>query len=218
MRDRFDGMGPGTAARYARIALVLVALSASCSERGIVRSGHALSPTARVTFGGAVAFPPGTKMGFLLAFLHNVSDEPIQLVKIELTGRGLGRNVRVVKVEVSPNLGGIRAIPGGGYVTDPPVNMLEDGRCHSPLLRPVAGFTLQPGAEARAWVVLEWDEPGTFLLGPHEISYLRDGVLERQIVELFYRGVVDPAAKPPRIEPFEQPCLSRTTLLNPPAA
>lgn len=153
-------------------------------------------------------------MGFLIAPLHNVSDEPIELVKIELDGRGLGRTVRVVKVEVSPNVGGIHAIPGGAYVTDPPVNMLDDGKCHSPILRPVRGTIIEPGATARAWVILEWVEPGPFLVGPHEVFYLQDGVLRRQTVDVRYRGEVDSRAKLPRIEPFERPCLSEATLLN----
>jgi hypothetical protein len=199
-------------------AIVLAIVAASCGPGDVIGTGDALSAAGGATFGGAVAFPPGSRMGFLMLYLHNVSDDPIELVGIGLSGQGLGRTVRVVKIEVSPNLGhlgGIHGIPGGAYVTDPPVNLLDDGKCHRPVLRPVEGFTLQPGAEARAWVVLEWGEPGRFLLGPHEVLYLRDGSLYRQTLELFYRGVVDPRAKLPRIESWERPCLAKTRLLNP---
>lgn len=210
----------GAAVRpMAVVAIALVALAVSCRAGDVIGQGDALRPVAgRLTVGGQFPRPPGTRVGFLLLPLRNVSDEPVELVKIELGGRGFGRTVRVVKVEVSPNVGGIHAIPGGAYVTDPPVIMLEDGRCHSAVLRPVRETVIQPGATARVWVVLEWGEPGRFLVGPHEVFYLRDGVLQRQTFEVFYRGVVDPEADPARIEDWERSCLSRTSLLNPQAS
>lgn len=185
----------------------------------LVPTGDALSPGAgATTVGGGSPFRPGTRIGFLLLPLHNVSSDPIELVKIELPGRGLGRTVRVVKIEVSPNLGdqgGPFGIPGGGYLTDPPVSLLDDGLCHVAVPQPVRGFLLGPGAVARVWVVLEWGRPGRFILGPHIVYYLQDGSLRRQALPLWYRGWVDASAKPARLDPSERPCLLVTTLLNP---
>ncbi len=149
-----------------------------------------------------------------MAPLINRSDEPVELLKIELPGRGLGRTVRVLKIEVSPNLGGERSIFSSAYHTDPPVARIE-GSCHVPIIRPVAGTVIEPGATARVWVVLEWGEPGRFLLGPHVVYYRQGGRVWRQIVPFRYRGRVDAAAEPPRLDPWEWRCLSETTLLNP---
>lgn len=198
-------------------AIGLASLTA-CGRADLVPTGDALAPgLGRVTVGGGV-FPPGTRIGSLGLPLRNVSSDPIELVKIELPGRGLGRTVRVVKVEVSPNLGeqgGPFGIPGGGYLTDPPVSRLEDGLCHVGVPQPVRGFLLGPGAVARVWVVLEWGQPGPFLLGPHIVYYLQDGSLRRQTLAYYHQGRVDASAKPPRLESWERPCLLVTTLLNP---
>ncbi len=210
---RRDG-GPRRAAALAGV-VALVSMMA-CGTGGQVRTRDALAPVVgRVTVGGGYPRPPGTRIGFLLLPLRNVSPNPIELVDIDLAGRGLGRTVRVVKIEVSPNLGGVHAIWGGAFHTDPPVAELDDGRCHVPVLRPVRGTVIGPGGEARAWVVLEWGEPGRFLVGPHIVSYVQEGSLRRQILQLRYRGIVDPMAKPARLDPSERPCLAMTTLLNP---
>ena len=149
-----------------------------------------------------------------MLYVHNVSDQPIVLRSVHLSGSGLGTTVRAIEIEAAPELPGIHAIPGGAYRTDPPVWRDPQGACHSAVLRPLEGFSLAAGGEMRVWVVLETLAPGAFLIRSHTVSYSQGGLDYEQVLPIGYRGEVERGADPPRLDRTERPCLARTSVLE----
>ena len=202
-------------ARQVLIAVVLLVLpcSSACDPSGI-RTGSAIGRLYGTVVGGAEPLPPHARIGELMLYVHNVSDQPIVLRSVHLSGSGLGTTVRAIEIEAAPELPGIHAIPGGAYRTDPPVWRDPQGACHSAVLRPLEGFSLAAGGEMRVWVVLETLAPGAFFIRSHTVSYSQGGLDYEQVLPIGYRGEVERGADPPRLDRTERPCLHRTSVLE----
>jgi hypothetical protein len=199
-----------------RLAVVLgVAVSASaCTSRAVgVANGTALGHVYGSMLSRGEPMPRGSEIAELLLTIHNVSKQPVTIVRVELPGRGVGSVVRVEKIQMSPVVSGIRALPGGGYLTDPPVWQAPDGKCHSALLRPVNGFVLVAGAEARVLVVFRATGLGTFEIPSHHIYYSQAGRTYEQTLPVGYKGTVAIGAPPWHLDGVEAKCLGETTSL-----
>jgi hypothetical protein len=157
--------------------------------------------------------PQGSEIAELLLTIHNVSNQPLTILRVELPGEGVDSVVRVEKIQMSPVLNGIHALPGGGYLTDPPVWQAPDGTCHSAVLRPVAGFVLPAGAEARVFVVLKATGLGSFEIPSHHIYYSQAGTTYEQTLPAGFKGIVKTDAQPWHLDRLEAQCLSETTSL-----
>jgi hypothetical protein len=196
------------------VALGVAVLACSCSSgaRGVAH-GTALGHVYGSMLGRGEPMPRGSEIAELLLTIHNVSSQPVTIVRVELPGKGVGSVVGVEKIQMSPVLDGIHALPGGGYLTDPPVWQAPDGRCHSALLRPVAGFVLAPGAEARVFVVLRATGLGSFEIPSHHIYYSQAGTTYEQALPVGYKGIVAVGAPPWHPDRVEARCLGETTSL-----
>lgn len=196
------------------MVLAVAAVAGCLPHIGGPRTGDALDQVYGTLFGIA-PMPPGSRVGWLGLFLHNVSDAPIFLEEVQPNGVGVGTVIRVVKMQASPNLGyqgGVHGIPGGIYVTDPPVMRLG-GVCHRPKLLPLEGFRLSPGQEMRVWIVIEAVGPGRFRVPSHTVTYRQHGITYQQVVPVGYESAVEVGAAPLPIPPWERRCLDLTTRL-----
>lgn len=199
------------AAPAALAAAVLLAVG-GCGHQG-TPPGTALGHVYKTEVGGAVLHT-GVRLGYLFAYLKNVSDAPIVIDSVGIPGLGVGTVVKPVEMEIAPLTAGLTSVGGGGYETDPPVSAF--GRvCHVQALRPVAGYRMAAGSQVRIWVVLRALHPGKYSMPTHVIYYTQAGRKYRQVLQEGYFGSVSRNAPfiPP--SPDEAKCLSKTSRLNP---
>lgn len=202
-------------ARLGVVLAVLLLLGTACRRDG-VPTGDALDPVYG-TLSGVPPLEPAGHIGWLGLWLHNVSDAPIVIERVEPNGEGVGTIVRVEKMQASPNLGdsegrSVHGIWGGIFTTDPPVASIG-GICHWPELEPLRGSRLEPDGEMRVWMVLTGIEPGRFHVRSHTVYYRQEGTTYREVVPIGYAGRVEATARPLRHDPTERPCLKMTSSL-----
>lgn len=165
--------------------------------------------------------PPGAKLGFLFDYVQNGSGAPVTIDSARVErGLGIGTTVRMVQIEIAPVTADRHAVPGGLYVTDPPVELFGPGwhgalGRHVQVLRPSAGYRVSPGARIRIWVVLQALRPGRYIVPAHVLYYTQHGTRYRQVLPLSYHGSVSTNARFPPVEHGEKGCLNKTRLLNP---
>jgi len=129
-------------------------------------------------------------------FLDNTNKSALVLNSIRLTGPGIGTVAWVVEVKVAPLRSGYHhflemAVPGGGYLTDPPVNLVGKG-CHKQALFTVSGYRLTPGSQVRIYIVLRTLKPGKYSLPHQVVYYTQNGVQYKQAIPYrFYGSVAD---------------------------
>ena len=154
-------------------------------------------------------------MGILLLSLRNVSSEPLSLKRLEIGGTGVGSTIKVVRVAFAPSTSRQTAVAGGGWLVEPPGQFVRGEGCHIKPLEPFGGYELAPGAEGRAWVVIQGVKPGRYFIPNQPVEYEQEGKQYRQVMTIGYEGGVAKDA-PPLIPPWEhRRCLAFTHLLNP---
>jgi hypothetical protein len=176
-------------------------------------SGTALGHVFKTQLGGAT-IRTGVRLGYLFAYLKNVSDAPITIDSVRIPGPGIGMVVKPVEMKIAPLTAGPTSVGGGGYETDPPVSAFGSV-CHVQALLPLAGYSIAPGDQVRIWVVFRALHKGNYSVPYHLIYYTQGGKEYRQVLQVGYYGSVSPNAPfiPP--SPAERKCLSKTSLLNP---
>jgi len=209
--DRGSERGRGGLTRCL-VALALVALVLGSCSMGGPRHGSAFRQIYGST-GGFATLAPEARIGDLGSHIENVTGEPVTLERVSLVGSGVGRVIRAVSIKLAPVLSGIHAIPGGGYVTNPPV-WENEGVCHWALLEPVSGFVIEPGQTVRLWVVFEGVSPGTYHTTGQAVTYMQGGAEYVQVMPVGYEGTVSADAMPLRPYKLERPCLHLATLLK----
>lgn len=202
----------GTAAGRLGVLLIALTLSSACLPAAdAVRDGDALAQVYGTLYGVPHLAPAG-RVGWLGLYLHNVSDTPVVIERVEPNGKAIGSVIRVEEMQASPNVDGVHSIWGGIFTTDPPVAFIG-GVCHWPKLEPLRGFRLEPGGEMRVWMVIAGIEPGRFRITSHTVYYRQEGTLYRQVIPIGYAGRVEAGADPLRPDPTERPCLDMTSTL-----
>ena len=88
------------------------------------------------------------------------------------------------------------------------------GECHVQSLEPVKGYVLEPGAEARIWVVLEAVSAGAFAVPSQAVTYRQDGEEFDQVLRLTYEGSVAEGTRYPVADSGELACLELSHSLN----
>lgn len=194
--DRPCGGGDRTGGRGAyrvlvAVGVVLMLAVAGCGSTG-TPAGTALQPGDIYT-NGIAPMRPGDQLGLLDVFLVNRSHSPITITSVTVPGHGVGTVVRVTQVKIAPDLAPSKAVYGGSYVTDPPVDFI--GWCRRQVLRPVHGYRLAPGAKARLWEVFQFIHPGRFNIRKHIIHYTQNGHQYQQVLPDGYTGSVVTHAK-----------------------
>jgi hypothetical protein len=198
------------------LAVVVVVVAVACGRPSGIESGHAFERVF-ATRAGFATLPPGGRLGALDIYLHNVSSSVVTIRHLVPIGTGVGSVISETRVRAVPERGGIHAMPGGGYTSDPPVFSI-DGVCHVPTLRPLSGFSLPPDGTMRVWMVLRALAPGRYVVTAHRVVFRENGETFAQVIPTGYEGRVVAGATPPRPDHGVRPCLSRTSELNPASA
>jgi hypothetical protein len=161
----------------------------------------------------------GEEWGLLIAFLKNDTQDDVVLRSVRVDGVGIGSQIGVVKVEVAPLppiVAGRFATSGGIFKTYPPVQLIPNSKsrgCAVQVLRPVFGFRMHPGDEARLLVLLQAKANGSFRITAHEVTY-EEGAREYvQRLPVGLTGRVSARGDPMRLDRSERPCLKRTEVL-----
>jgi hypothetical protein len=175
------------------IAAFLLTLTACDSPAQHLVSGIAFAQDATIVTGDK-PIRPGTEIGLLEVYLHNVTASTITIDSVSLKGPGIGTVIRPVKIEMAPLRFGAskyerNAAPEALYNTDPPVFFFQD-RCNRQALFRLKGFKMTPGSEARVWIVLRAIRPGKWVIPRHVIYYTADGIKYRQAMPLHEYGSV----------------------------
>lgn len=187
------------------VASVVIALAAAgCTGTG-TPAGTALDP-GYSTIWGTAPRRPGDQLGLLDVALRNRSRSPLTINSVTIPGRGVGTVIRVIEVKIAPDLAPAKAVVGGAYETDPPVYFI--GWCRRQVLRPVHGYRLAPGAQARLWEVFDYVRPGRFAIRKHIITYTQNGTRYQQTIPTGYNGSVAPHAKYLLPDPPQARCVS----------
>ena len=162
--------------------------------------------------------PPGDQFVLIIAFLKNVSDSPIELVRVHVEGpTGVGSVVTVLDVQIAPlpaSSDGYDFAPGGIFKTFPPAVLFGgEPRCNVQRLVPVKGFELAPAEEARVMVLLEAAAPGPFFIRDHVVEYRQGDREYEQSLALGLRGEVEEGAKPMKLGRGQRPCVDEVDVL-----
>jgi hypothetical protein len=199
-----------------------VAVSGCAQGAAILRGTSFNDPSS--TEVGEGPLPPGAKLGILNLSFWNSSHQPLTIIRITITGHGIGTVVRLVEVKIAP----ITYVPGTLYTTDPPVyhflhqSPLAPVGCSVQPLRPVHGYVVVPRAShlsplggLRIWTVVQTMRPGTYNNLGDTVYYTQAGKRYRQFIPFGFGGsVVEHAAWPP-VYNDEKGCVDKTHLLNP---
>jgi hypothetical protein len=153
----------------------------------------------------------GWEYGYLYGDMNNVSHSVLTIDAVSLRGPGIGRVVDLSHVQIAPLIAGVQATPGGLYQTQPPVTMLAS--CHKQVLRPVRGYRMRPGAQARLWIVVRALRPGRWNIPRQVVTYTMNGSTYQHVFPLRYWGTVSLHARVYRVtatNPDEVQCVKPT--------
>jgi hypothetical protein len=170
--------------------------------------------------GGFVAVmddvPIGEQWATMNASLLNTSGEALTILKLEVSGPGVGTVVRVLETKIAPipRDGNSLAVTSGGiWRTLPPVEQ-RGTRCAAQTLRPVDGFVLQPGRVVRALLLMEAESVGAFSFKGVRVTYEREGEAVTELVDFGQQGSVTAEGMPtPPLAGDELACAQLTRVL-----
>ena len=212
-------------------ALVLVSLTScrgeSAQTQGSPSSvdpgvsvGTALAPSSHF-YAKAGAMPPGARIGLMVLFLTNQSDQAVTLESVTPSGDGIGSILKATSVEAAPlphSDNSLRFAPGGVYQVDPPALLfIGSRRCNVQVLTSVDRFTLAPGKEARIRVILEAAAEGKYDLSTNSVVYDQVGERFVQYFPVGIMGSVDAGASIGKTPRSQAVCVGShgVQLLNP---
>ena len=175
----------------AALAVLATFGATSCGGKDVQAGSALLQP--HPTHDGVKPMIPGHELGILDVDVDNISSSMLTVRSVGIKGTGVGRVVRVVKVEIAPLRIGRHhyvagATPGGLYESDPPVFFGKT--CLKQPVFSVHGFRMPPGTQARLWIVVRFVHPGKWIIPAPVIYYSADGTSYRQSIPAQTHGSV----------------------------
>ena len=154
---------------------------------------------------GPLALPPGLASGYLYGEMANTSRSELTIDAVSLHGPGIGTVVGLAEVKIAPLVAGPDAVPSGQYVTEPPVSLpVGPGGCHKQVLKPVAGYRMPQGGQARIYIVVKALRPGSWVIPRQVVTYTQDGATHQHVFPIRYWGSVSPRAYVSRSAPDDE--------------
>jgi hypothetical protein len=224
-RSRLDSGANSSVKLYLKLcslALGLCLLASGCNSNSHdgPAAGTAFQKPAAASF-RIRSVAVGEEWGLLIAFLHNDTQDDVLLRSVRVEGAGIGSTIRVLRVQVAPlsPIVAPRFVTSGGiYKTYPPVQRIPDTRplrCAVQSLRPVSGFRMHPGNEARLLVLMRADENGDFRVTSHDVTYEQGA---KEYVQRLPVGLIGRVARhgaPMRLDRSQRACVDKAKRVLP---
>jgi hypothetical protein len=153
--------------------------------------------------------PPGQRFAIMLVPLSTLSDTPVRLESVWLTGSGIGSVIKVVSMSLAPEQPSGHAVPETTYLSDPPVWNFEH-RCLVQRLEPFHGVVLHKGQVVRVYVVLKARQRGKFDNTGYHVTYQAKGTTYTQDLDVGYTTWVRHGVPRRTPHPSERSCFSLT--------